>query len=86
MFANSRQIEVHDLALGARFSEPLFFDDGIHMFLATNHPVRQHHLDSLQQWNISHVVTTGYELLFPMDDFQATELFNDDIPELESVG
>lgn len=86
MLENSRRIEASDLVLGTRFSEPLFFDDGINMFLATNHPLRQHHLDSLYRWNIPHVVTAGYELLFPLEDFQSDVFRAEDIPELESVG
>ena len=86
MLENSRRIEASDLVLGTRFSEPLFFDDGINMFLATNHPLRQHHLDSLYRWNITHVVTAGYELLFPLEDFQSDVFRAEDIPELESVG
>lgn len=86
MLENCIRIEASDLVLGARFSEPLFFDDGINMFLATNHPLRQHHLDSLYRWNIPHVVTTGYELLFPLEDSQSDVFRSEDIPELESVG
>lgn len=85
MFENSRRIEASELVLGTRFSEPLYFDDGINMFLATNHPLRQHHLDTLYQWNIPHVVTSGYELLFPFEGFHADTVRGEDIPELESV-
>ena len=86
MLENSRRIEASDLVLGTRFSEPLFFDDGINMFLATNHPLRQHHLDSLYRWNIPHVVTAGYELLFSLEAVKSDVFRAEDIPELESVG
>ena len=85
MFENCRRIEVSELVLGARFSEPLYFDDGVNMFLATKHPIRQHHLDALYRWNIPHVVTSGYELLFSSEELYPDAFKGDDIPELESV-
>ena len=81
-----QKIKSSELKTNMKFTSPVFFDDGINMFLATNHPLRQHHLDSLYRWNIPHVVTAGYELLLPLEDFQSDVFRAEDIPELESVG
>lgn len=85
MLKNERRIEIAELQLGSRFSEPLFFDDGVNMFLASNLPLRQEHLDSLRQWNISHIVTCGRELLLGQEDSRPDGSVLEDIPELEPV-
>lgn len=80
MLERDKIIKVTELCVGSRFSEPLFFDDRKHMFLAKDFPLTQHLIDSLIFWNIPYVVTCGLEILSPID-----ENMEDDIPELEAV-
>lgn len=81
---HERMINTKDLWVGAIFSEPLFFDDGKHMFLASEMPLSQGLLDILHDWNIPFVLTSGLELLPPVDE-EGCENY-EEIPELESVG
>ena len=76
MQEHNRIIQTEDLCVGSRFSQPLFFDDGRHIFLASEVPLTQRLLDSLHRWNSPYLITNGFEILVPMED---------DIPELESV-
>lgn len=77
---HDRTIQTGDLREGLRFSEPLFFDDGGHMFLASGIPLTRRLLDSLHAWGIPFVRTCGVELPAPVDEVMA-----EDIPELEPV-
>lgn len=70
---NGSVIPIEELYVGARFSHPLFFDDGQHMFLASNMPLSQRFLDCLYFWGIPYVVIKSFEK------------DNEEIPELESV-
>ena len=81
---HERMINTKDLWVGAFFSEPLFFDDGKHMFLASEMPLSQGLLDILHDWNIPFVLTSGLELLPPVDEEGCEDY--EEIPELESVG
>ena len=81
MVERVKVIKVAELCAGSRSSEPLFFDDGKHMFLPRDFPLTQHLINTLIFWNIPHVVTCGLEIFSPID-----EGAEDDIPELEVVG
>lgn len=81
MEEHDRIIPVKELYIGERFSQPLFFDDGQHMFLASDMPLTQRFMDSLHHWNIPYVVTCGLEVLSPVDEGD-----NEEIPELEPIG
>lgn len=53
------RIKSSDLKLGMRFSLPVFFDDGINMFLAEKKPITHFHLSAIENWKISYVITYG---------------------------
>lgn len=53
------KIKSSDLKLGMTFSSPVFFDDGINMFLAEKNPITQLHLSAVQNWKIPYVITYG---------------------------
>ncbi|MCR4938831.1 MAG: HD-GYP domain-containing protein [Treponemataceae bacterium] len=53
------EIKVSKLKIGMCFSAPVFFDDGVNMFLAEKKPVRQFHLDVVKRWKIQKVLTYG---------------------------
>lgn len=54
-----KKINALDLKLGMKFTAPVFFDDGIHMFLAENYAVRKRHIAAIQYWEIKHLLTYG---------------------------
>ena len=53
------KIKSSDLKLGMCFSSPVFFDDGINMFLTEKNPITQFHLSALENWKIPYVITYG---------------------------
>lgn len=53
------RIKSSDIKLGMCFSSPVFFDDGINMFLAEKKPVTQFHLSAIKDWKIPYVITYG---------------------------
>ena len=44
---------------GVIFSAPVFFDDGINMFLAANHPAKFYHVMAIKRWNVPYLLTSG---------------------------
>ena len=60
-----KQFNVIDSAtikLGMRFSAPVFFDDGKHMFLAEGKSVKRYHLVAINRWKIPSFLTYGHVL------------------------
>lgn len=55
-------IECSRIKVGSCFNEPVFFEDGVNMFLAANHPAKQYHLAALKRWNIPYLLTSGVEI------------------------
>jgi hypothetical protein len=47
------------LKLGMKFTAPVFFDDGVNMFLAENCAVKKYHLEAVKQWAFTDVLTYG---------------------------
>jgi hypothetical protein len=45
-----KRIKSEELYEGMIFSAPLFFDDGVNMFLAKRKPLKKHHMDALRPW------------------------------------
>ena len=72
------------LELGMKFSAPVFFDDGKHMFLAEKKPIRKFHLETLQRWHIPYVITYGR--LLPKASIDLDELLGspEELEELET--
>lgn len=58
----SERLECSDLLVGATFDAPVFFDDGVNMFLAPGHPAKQYHLDVLERWHIPFLITSGHRV------------------------
>lgn len=54
-----KRIKSEELYEGMIFSAPLFFDDGVNMFLAKRKPLKRYHLDALRRWKIPFVLTYG---------------------------
>lgn len=77
-----QKIKREALKEGMRFSAPVFFDDGVNMFLAEKKPLDKSHLNVLVRWNILFVMTYGKEL----GDFEsAADTASEAVEELEEL-
>ena len=83
------KIKSSDLKLGMCFSSPVFFDDGINMFLAERNPVTQFHLSALENWKIPYVITYGTIIQKPIisepEEIKELESIQDEKPSLENL-
>ena len=57
-----KKLACDEIIEGVRFSSPVFFDDGVNMFLAANHPAKSYHVAALIRWNIPFLMTTGKKM------------------------
>ncbi len=57
-----KKLSCNEIIEGVRFSSPVFFDDGVNMFLAANHPAKSYHVAALIRWNIPFLMTTGKKM------------------------
>lgn len=73
-----KRIKSEELYEGMIFSAPLFFDDGVNMFLAKRKPLKKHHMAALHRWNIPFVLTYGTLYTDP-----SVELLDEEIADLE---
>lgn len=73
-----KRIKSEELYEGMIFSAPLFFDDGINMFLAKRKPLKKFHMDALRRWKIPFVLTYGSLFTDP-----AVEILDEEVTELE---
>jgi HD-GYP domain-containing protein (c-di-GMP phosphodiesterase class II) len=74
-----KRVKTSDIKLGMRFSSPVFFDDGINMFLAERKPITTFHLSAIENWKIPYVITYG-KIISNEDNLQT-----DEILELEPI-
>lgn len=56
------KVETHSIRIGSCFSAPVFFEDGVNMFLPANKPAKQYHVDVLKRWHIPYLLTEGREI------------------------
>ena len=73
------KIKSSDIKLGMCFSSPVFFDDGINMFISEKKPITQFHISALENWKIPYVITYGDIIL----KSNITE--HEEIAELENL-
>ncbi len=73
------KLKSSDIKIGMCFSSPVFFDDGMNMFLAEKKPVTQFHISALKNWNIPYLITYGKLILTTNN----TEI--EDVKELDSI-
>jgi len=78
-----KRIKSEELYEGMIFSAPLFFDDGVNMFLAKRKPLKKHHIAALKRWNIPFVLTYGTLYTDPSVDLLDEEIA--DLEEFEEV-
>ena len=79
-----QKIKREALREGMRFSAPVFFDDGVNLFLAEKKPLSKFHLNVLDRWNVLFVITYGKELTDSLSD-AADEDTAEDFEELEEL-
>lgn len=63
------KIDVNSIHVGSCFDQPVYFEDGINMFLPENKMAKQYHVDILKKWHIPYLLTKGKEIDAPKDDF-----------------
>ena len=82
---NYTQVQVSDIKIGVRYSAPVFFDDGVNMFLAEGKTAKQYHMNALKKWNIPYLLTFGHVIADEdlTDKFDDTEI--NGIEELEEL-
>ena len=82
-----QKIKREDLKEGMCFSAPVFFDDGVNMFLAEKKPLSKFHLNVLSRWNVLFVMTYGKDMssCFTDDDSSAEVEDLEELEELEEV-
>ncbi len=56
------KISVDSIKVGTCFSAPVFFEDGVNMFLSDNKRASQYHVDSLKNWPVPYLLTEGHEI------------------------
>jgi HD-GYP domain-containing protein (c-di-GMP phosphodiesterase class II) len=74
------RIYSNELKEGIIYSAPLFFDDGVNMFLAKRRSIKKYHIDILKKWSIPFIITYGTVI----DDENAA-LHHEDGTELEEI-
>ncbi len=55
----NNRIECDKIVEGVMFTQPVYFDDGKNMFLASRSPAKKYHITSLKRWNIPYLLTSG---------------------------
>lgn len=71
------KIPAESIRVGSCFSEPVYFEDGINMFLPSNRMAKQYHLDVLRKWHISYLLTKGVALQNPIEEIDSLELLDE---------
>ena len=54
-----KKIPCSAIAVGVRFSDAVFFDDGESMFLAPGKPAKEYHVACLSRWKIPFLLSCG---------------------------
>ena len=76
------KIPCSEIQLGARFSAPVFFEDGKNMFLAEGKTAKQYHINALKRWKIPYLLSYGHKI--DSENLALDENF-DDVSELEEL-
>lgn len=70
---------------GVRFSDSVYFDDGVNMFLAKGHSAKKYHVAALKRWNIPFLVTSGHIITEAAKPAVFSGFSDDDVGELEAL-
>ena len=80
---NFKKINCDAITVGVRFSAPVFFDDGINMFLAEGKSAKQYHVATLKRWKVPYLLTFGHIVQDSLDSGINYLGFDEDVEELE---
>ena len=81
---NFKKISCDDIAVGVRFSAPVFFEDGINMFLAEGRSVKPYHVATLKRWNIPYLLSYGH-IIRDFNEYGINQVDDEDLEELEPL-
>ncbi len=56
------RLKCDEIKEGVVFSAPVFFDDGVNMFLAARQPAKRYHVAALVRWEVPFLVTAGHKI------------------------
>ncbi len=56
------QIDISRIKIGVQFSKPVFFDDGICMFLGAYKSAKAFHMSALKRWSVPYLLSDGEQL------------------------
>lgn len=90
------QIKCQDIRVGMRFSKPVYFEDGVNMFVESGVTIKPYHLVAITRWRIPYLLSDGRPLaedeifvdkdivedVDSLEDITATEEFNQ---EMDSI-
>ncbi|MBR1404331.1 MAG: phosphohydrolase [Treponema sp.] len=79
------KIDAHEIKVGMRFSAPVFFDDGDSMFLAEEKSIKNYHIDAIQRWNISYLLTYGHLISDSKNPAPESIYLLEDLEEVEEL-
>lgn len=57
-----KKVEISRIKEGVCFNAPVFFDDGVNMFLAANRPAKRYHLNAIARWKVTSLLSSGQEV------------------------
>jgi len=56
------QIKCQDIRVGMRFSKPVYFEDGVNMFVESGITIKPYHLVAITRWHIPYLLSDGHPL------------------------
>ena len=71
------KVAIDAIHVGSCFSEPVYFEDGVNMFLPAEKPAKQYHVDVLKKWKIPYLLTRGTEVKAPAGDAELLDILED---------
>ena len=81
---NFKKISCDDIAIGVRFSAPVFFDDGENMFLAEGKSAKAYHLATIKRWKVPYLLSYGH-IIHDFDVNGVNKVEDEDVEELEGL-
>lgn len=84
MSMNFKKINCDDIAIGVRFSAPVFFDDGVNMFLAEGKSAKAYHLATIKRWKLPYLLSYGH-IISDFNPDGVNKVEDEDVEELEDL-
>ncbi|MCQ2578938.1 MAG: phosphohydrolase [Treponema sp.] len=77
------QIKCSDIRVGMRFSRPVYFEDGVNMFVESGITIKPYHLVAITRWHIPFLLSDGRPLA--EDEIFVDKDVVEDVDSLEDV-